>query len=100
MAGRPKSFLSRGFAYARAWRTDCGNQIEASGDLLVGFGDDQERYPFTGVLGHEFVGGEAPGYESWFGKRIVGKINLTRSRGQACLGGRPHFCENCKELDI
>jgi threonine dehydrogenase-like Zn-dependent dehydrogenase len=59
-------------------------------------------YPFSGVPGHEFVGEvvEAPGYESWVGKRVVGEINLTCGRCQACLAGRPHHCENRKVLGI
>jgi threonine dehydrogenase-like Zn-dependent dehydrogenase len=59
-------------------------------------------YPFTGVPGHEFVGEvvEAPGNESWVGNRVVGEINLTCGRCQACLAGRPHHCENRKVLGI
>jgi threonine dehydrogenase-like Zn-dependent dehydrogenase len=59
-------------------------------------------YPFTGVLGHEFVGEvvEAPGNEDWVGERVVGEINITCGECAACRAGRPHHCENRKALGI
>ena len=59
-------------------------------------------YPFTGVPGHEFVGDvvEAPGNETWIGKRVVGEINLVCGECPACKAGRPHHCENRTVLGI
>ncbi|NGZ29474.1 MAG: alcohol dehydrogenase catalytic domain-containing protein, partial [Magnetococcales bacterium] len=38
----------------------------------------QGYLPFTGILGHEFVGHvvEAPQHALWLGKRVVGEINV------------------------
>jgi threonine dehydrogenase-like Zn-dependent dehydrogenase len=59
-------------------------------------------YPFTGVLGHEFVGEvvEAPGNEDWVGERVVGEINITCGECSACRAGRSHHCENRTALGI
>lgn len=49
-------------------------------------------YPYTGVLGHEFVGvveGDSP----LAGRRVVGEINATCGVCQACLAGRATHCE-------
>jgi threonine dehydrogenase-like Zn-dependent dehydrogenase len=51
-------------------------------------------YPFTGVLGHEFVGEvvSAPDSE-WVGQRVVGEINVACGKCEACRSGRPTHCE-------
>ncbi len=58
-------------------------------------------YPYTGILGHEFVGEvvQAP-EKSWIGQRVVGEINAVCGRCEACLNGRPTHCENRSVLGI
>ena len=58
-------------------------------------------YPYTGVLGHEFVGEvvDAP-EKSWIGQRVVGEINAVCGKCEACLNGRPTHCENRTVLGI
>ncbi|MBI5951332.1 MAG: alcohol dehydrogenase catalytic domain-containing protein [Chloroflexi bacterium] len=51
-------------------------------------------YPYTGVLGHEFVGEVVTAPDaSWIGQRVVGEINATCGKCEACLNGRPTHCE-------
>jgi len=59
-------------------------------------------YPFSGILGHEFVGEvkSAPGYSHLEGRRVVGEINLVCGLCEACLSGRSHHCENRTVLGI
>jgi len=63
----------------------CGTDLE----LVRGY------YPYTGVLGHEFVGEvvESPD-ESWVGARVVGEINAACGACDACDAGRPTHCES------
>jgi threonine dehydrogenase-like Zn-dependent dehydrogenase len=58
-------------------------------------------YPYTGILGHEFVGEvvDAPD-ASWIGQRVVGDINAVCGKCEACLNGRPTHCENRTVLGI
>jgi threonine dehydrogenase-like Zn-dependent dehydrogenase len=58
-------------------------------------------YPYTGILGHEFVGEvvDAPD-TSWVGQRVVGDINAVCGKCEACLNGRPTHCENRTVLGI
>lgn len=58
-------------------------------------------YPYTGILGHEFVGEvvEAP-VKSWVGERVVGEINAVCGKCEACLNGRRTHCENRTVLGI
>jgi threonine dehydrogenase-like Zn-dependent dehydrogenase len=63
-------------------------------------------YPYTGVLGHEFVGevvsplpdGERLGVR--VGDRVVGEINAVCNNCEQCLNGRPTHCENRTVLGI
>ena len=64
-------------------------------------------YPYTGILGHEFVGevvssplpeGEGPGVR--VGDRVVGEINVVCNQCEQCLNGRPTHCENRTVLGI
>ena len=61
-------------------------------------------YPYTGVIGHEFVGEvvEADGEDraSWIGQRVVGEINVACNQCEQCLNGRPTHCENRTVLGI
>ena len=58
-------------------------------------------YPYTGVLGHEFVGEvvDAPD-KTWIGAHVVGDINAVCGKCEACLNGRPTHCENRTVLGI
>ena len=69
----------------------CGTDLE----LLRGY------YPFTGVIGHEFVGEvvETP-EQDWIGKRVVGEINAVCGECEQCRHGRPTHCENRTVLGI
>lgn len=69
----------------------CGTDLE----LVRGY------YPFTGVLGHEFVGEvvSAPD-DAWVGARVVGDINASCGSCEACLNGRPTHCERRTVLGI
>ena len=58
-------------------------------------------YPYTGVLGHEFVGEVVSAPEpAWIGQRVVGEINAVCGKCEACLNGRPTHCENRTVLGI
>lgn len=58
-------------------------------------------YPFTGILGHEFVGEVISASDStWVGSRVVGDINAVCGLCEACRNGRPTHCENRTVLGI
>src|SRR5512147_2001345 len=58
-------------------------------------------YPYTGVLGHEFVGEVVEADDpSWIGRRVVGEINVVCQQCEQCLNGRPTHCENRTVLGI
>ena len=58
-------------------------------------------YPYTGILGHEFVGEVVEAQDpSWIGQRVVGDINVVCNRCEQCLNGRPTHCENRTVLGI
>ncbi|MCV6639280.1 alcohol dehydrogenase catalytic domain-containing protein [Candidatus Albibeggiatoa sp. nov. NOAA] len=59
-------------------------------------------YPFTGVLGHEFVGEviQAPLKPEWIGRRVVGEINIGCGDCVQCLALRATHCENRQVLGI
>ncbi len=69
----------------------CGTDLE----MVRGY------YPFTGVLGHEFVGDvlESP-EQDWIGKRVVGEINAVCGECRQCRNGRTTHCENRSVLGI
>lgn len=69
----------------------CGTDLE----LLGGY------YPFTGIIGHEFVG-EVVGSPdpSLTGARVVGEINAACGACEACAAGRTTHCENRTVLGI
>lgn len=75
----------------------CGTDLE----MVKGY------YPFTGILGHEFVGevaalpeGSQNRESRWIGKRVVGEINAACGNCEQCRGGRPTHCENRSVLGI
>ena len=69
----------------------CGTDLE----LVRGY------YPYTGVLGHEFVGEvvESPD-PAWVGARVVGEINDACGTCATCRAGRPTHCEGRTVLGI
>ena len=58
-------------------------------------------YPYTGILGHEFVGEVVEAQDdSWIGQRVVGDINVVCNQCEQCLNGRPTHCEHRTVLGI
>jgi threonine dehydrogenase-like Zn-dependent dehydrogenase len=58
-------------------------------------------YPYTGILGHEFVGEVIEADDaSWIGQRVVGEINVVCNQCEQCLNGRSTHCENRTVLGI
>lgn len=57
-------------------------------------------YPYTGVLGHEFVGVVERGAPALQGRRVVGEINAVCGRCSACTAGRRTHCERRTVLGI
>ncbi len=58
-------------------------------------------YPYTGILGHEFVGDVIEAEDSvWVGQRVVGEINAFCGQCEQCLNGRSTHCENRTVLGI
>ena len=58
-------------------------------------------YPYTGILGHEFVGEVVDAEDpAWMGQRVVGEINVVCSQCEQCLNGRSTHCENRTVLGI
>jgi threonine dehydrogenase-like Zn-dependent dehydrogenase len=58
-------------------------------------------YPYTGVIGHEFVGEVVEADDSsWVGQRVVGEINVVCGQCEQCLNGRPTHCEQRTVLGI
>ena len=58
-------------------------------------------YPYTGILGHEFVGDVVEADDtSWIGQRVVGEINVVCNQCEQCLNGRPTHCEHRTVLGI
>jgi threonine dehydrogenase-like Zn-dependent dehydrogenase len=68
----------------------CNTDLE----LLKGY------YPYTGVLGHEFVGIVEQGSEPLAGKRVVGEINAACGQCRFCLSRQPTHCEQRTVLGI
>ncbi|MCC6499545.1 MAG: alcohol dehydrogenase catalytic domain-containing protein [Anaerolineales bacterium] len=60
-------------------------------------------YPYTGVIGHEFVGeviSSPEGLGVRAGDRVVGEINAVCNQCEQCVSGRPTHCENRTVLGI
>jgi threonine dehydrogenase-like Zn-dependent dehydrogenase len=58
-------------------------------------------YPYTGILGHEFVGEVVSAPDtSWVGRRVAGEINAVCGKCEACQNRRPTHCENRTVLGI
>jgi len=57
-------------------------------------------YPFTGILGHEFLGVVEQGPSGLVGRRVVGEINAVCGACSECLAGRRTHCERRTVLGI
>ncbi|MDI6768998.1 MAG: alcohol dehydrogenase catalytic domain-containing protein [Anaerolineales bacterium] len=69
----------------------CGTDLE----LARGY------YPYTGVIGHEFVGEVVEAQDkTWIGKRVVGEINAVCGECEQCRNDRPTHCEKRTVLGI
>jgi threonine dehydrogenase-like Zn-dependent dehydrogenase len=68
----------------------CNTDLE----LLRGY------YPYTGILGHEFVGVVEQGPKELVGVRVVGEINAVCGQCRFCCSGQPTHCENRTVLGI
>lgn len=68
----------------------CNTDLE----LLRGY------YPYSGVLGHEFVGVVEHGPQHLQGQRVVGEINAVCGQCRFCQSGQPTHCENRTVLGI
>jgi threonine dehydrogenase-like Zn-dependent dehydrogenase len=57
-------------------------------------------YPYTGILGHEFVGVVEQGPDNLLNRRVVGEINAVCGYCRFCRRGQPTHCENRTVLGI
>jgi threonine dehydrogenase-like Zn-dependent dehydrogenase len=57
-------------------------------------------YPYTGILGHEFVGVVEQGPKHLVNQRVVGEINAVCGQCRFCRTGQPTHCENRTVLGI
>ena len=57
-------------------------------------------YPYTGILGHEFVGVVEEGPAELLNKRVVGDINAACGYCENCLIGMKNHCYNRTVLGI
>lgn len=68
----------------------CNTDLE----LLRGY------YPYTGIIGHEFVGVVESGPEHLVNQRVVGEINATCGQCRFCRTGYSNHCEQRTVLGI
>ncbi len=57
-------------------------------------------YPFTGVIGHEFVGVVDSGPNEWIGKTVVSEINVGCGICPYCINFDNRHCENRTTIGI
>jgi len=57
-------------------------------------------YPYSGILGHEFVGVVELGPSHLINQRVVGEINAACGNCRFCRTGQPTHCENRTILGI
>ena len=87
----PVPEVPEGEALVRVLRAGiCNTDLE----LVKGY------YPFTGLLGHEFVGVVESGMEELVGRRVVGEINAVCGECEACRKGRRNHCSERTVLGI
>ena len=83
--------LSPGEALVRVLRAGiCNTDLE----LIKGY------YPYTGIIGHEFVGIVEQGPKQLINQRVVGEINAACGNCRFCRCGQPTHCENRTVLGI
>ena len=83
--------LSPGEALVRVLRAGiCNTDLE----LIKGY------YPYTGIIGHEFVGVVEQGPQQLINQRVVGEINAACGYCRFCHNGQPTHCENRTVLGI
>lgn len=75
-------------------RVLCAGVCATDLELIRGY------YPFTGILGHEFVGVVERGPTGLVGHRVVGEINAVCGACRTCRAGRPAHCEQRTVLGI
>lgn len=68
----------------------CNTDLE----LLRGY------YPYTGIIGHEFVGIVERGETNLVDRRVVGEINAACGKCRFCLTNQPTHCEQRTVLGI
>ena len=91
-------------------KTDLPIPTPPSGEALIGVlqagicNTDLELlrgyYPYTGIIGHEFVGVVKSGPEHLVNKRVVGEINATCGQCRFCRTGNSNHCEQRTVLGI
>jgi threonine dehydrogenase-like Zn-dependent dehydrogenase len=82
---------SPGEALVRVLRAGiCNTDLE----LIKGY------YPYTGIIGHEFVGIVEQGPQQLINQRVVGEINAACGTCRFCRRGQPTHCENRTVLGI
>jgi threonine dehydrogenase-like Zn-dependent dehydrogenase len=87
----PKPQPTPGEALVKVLRAGiCNTDLE----LIRGY------YPYTGVLGHEFVGIVEQGPDQLLNQRVVGSINAACGHCYYCDRGIPSHCENRTVLGI
>ena len=91
-------------------KTDLPIPTPPSGEALIGVlqagicNTDLELlrgyYPYTGIIGHEFVGVVESGPEHLVNKRVVGEINATCGQCRFCRTGNSNHCQQRTVLGI
>lgn len=75
-------------------RVLCAGICNTDLELLRGY------YPYSGILGHEFVGVVEQGPDNLINQRVVGEINAACGHCRYCRRGQPTHCENRTVLGI
>ena len=75
-------------------RVLCAGICNTDLELIKGY------YPYTGIIGHEFVGVVEQGPEYLINQRVVGEINAACGYCRFCRSGQPTHCENRTVLGI
>ena len=75
-------------------RVLCAGICNTDLELIKGY------YPYTGIIGHEFVGVVEQGPEHLINQRVVGEINAACGYCRFCRSGQPTHCENRTVLGI
>ncbi|MBD2774686.1 MDR/zinc-dependent alcohol dehydrogenase-like family protein [Iningainema tapete] len=87
----PTPELAEGEALVRVL---CAGICNTDLELIRGY------YPYTGIIGHEFVGVVEQGPKHLVNLRVVGEINAVCGHCRFCRSGQPTHCENRTVLGI